>query len=86
MVRIASFVAVVGLMLKEAALLQIDVVAIRHLQSMILAFGLPDRLTLVAGNRASKQAQRTFERPPERAVERPKVAACCLTAIGGTRP
>jgi hypothetical protein len=52
MVRIASFVAVVGLMLKEAALLQIDVVAIRHLQSMILAFGLPDRLTLVAGNRA----------------------------------
>lgn len=52
MVRIASFVAVVGLMLKEAALLQIDVVAIRHLQSMILVFGLPDRLTLVAVNRA----------------------------------
>ncbi|OJA26100.1 hypothetical protein BGX87_23660 [Burkholderia ubonensis] len=51
MVRIACFVAVVGLMPNEAALLRIDVVVIRHLQSMILAFGLPDRLTLVMGNR-----------------------------------
>ena len=108
MVRIACFVAVVGLMPNEAALLRIDVVAIRHLQSMILAFGLPDRLTLVMGNREHirlcrpavldesgacptagceahqvatrprehplSKAQRTFERPLERAVERPKVA------------
>lgn len=51
MVRIACFVAVVGLMPNEAALRRIDAVAIRHLQSTILAFGLCDRLTLVMGNR-----------------------------------
>jgi hypothetical protein len=50
MVRIACFVAADGRMPNEAALRRIDVVAIRRLQSMILAFGLPDRLTLVMGN------------------------------------
>jgi hypothetical protein len=61
MVRIVCFVAVAGLMPKEAALLRIVVVAIRHLQSMILGSGLPDRLIFVAGDPAHIQLYRSAE-------------------------
>jgi len=42
-------------------LLRIVVVTIRHLQSMILGSGLPDRLIFVAGDPAHIQLYRSAE-------------------------